>query len=73
MAGDTKLHTANYGGNLHETAVAINKQGWAEYVVVMQSSGMSTQVVFKMPAHMVYAIREQSPSYANDPHHDDVP
>jgi hypothetical protein len=66
-----KLHTENYGDNLHATANAINKKGWGEYVVVMQSNGMSTQVVFKMPAEMVYKIRKENRSYCMDPHHDD--
>lgn len=66
-----KLHTANYGGNLHTTATAINKNGWAEYVIGMNYSGGSTVAVFRMPAAMVNAIRTARRSYVGDPHHDD--
>lgn len=68
-----KLHTENYGGNLHETATWVNKAGLAEYVLVMSSSGYSTQVVFRMPAELVYKLREERPSYVGGPHHDDPP
>jgi len=64
-----KLHTQNFDGDLHESSTAINKKGWAEYVVVMDYSGYNTVVVFKMPAEMVYKIRRYSDDY--DPHHDD--
>lgn len=66
-----KLHTENYGGNLHATAVAINKLGLADYVLAMSSSGGNTVVVFRMPARMVYRVRESQSSYVGDPHHDD--
>jgi len=67
-----KLHTENVPGNLHEAATWINKQGWAEYVVVMHYVNSSTTVaVFKMPNAMVYKIRANKPGYIPDPHHDD--
>lgn len=65
-----KLHSMNFGGNLHESSNAINRLDMAEYVIAMQSSGMSTVVVFRMPAEMVYILREGS-GYSSDPHHDD--
>ncbi len=66
-----KLHTENFGGNLHATAVAINKRGWAEYVVVLQSNPSGTVAVFRMPDDMVHDIRRLTPSYQDDVHHDD--
>ena len=66
-----KLHTENFGGNVHATATAINKLGWARYVLSMESSGFNTVVVFLMPAQMVWEIREASKSFVTDPRHDD--
>jgi len=67
-----KLHTENYSGNLHETAVQINKQGFADYVIAMDSTGRNTVVVFRMPSELVWELREKNVSYVTDPHHDDV-
>ena len=66
-----KLHTENFSGNLHEAAVTINKLGWADFVMQMESSGGNTIVVFQMPNSMVHSIRKNSRSYVSDPHHDD--
>lgn len=66
-----KLHTANLPGNLHSAAVIINKWGWAEYLLHMEFGGSNTVCVFRMPAEKVWEIRENDPSYAIDPHHDD--
>lgn len=67
----TKLHTENIGGNLHQAATVINKWGWAEYVVTLDYSGGTTVAVFKMPAEKVHEIRENSPYFNTDPHYDD--
>jgi hypothetical protein len=66
----TKLYTRNYGGNIHATATAINKQGLAEFVLTMQSSGLNTVVVFKMPTAMVHALRQKNPSFCGEPDYD---
>lgn len=67
-----KLHTETIPGNLHESAIIINKSGWAEYLVSMTSdSGHYTIAVFRMPYNMVNAIRSESRSYAANPSHDD--
>lgn len=67
-----KLHTQNFGGNLHEAATTINRWGWAEYLIHLESvSGHSTIAVFKMPAGKVHEIRASTASYVADPHHDD--
>lgn len=67
-----KLHTVNIAGNLHDAARAINRWGWAEYVLTLEStSGFNTVAVFRMPAAKVYEIREGNPAYTANPHHDD--
>lgn len=67
-----KLHTVNIGGNLHDAATAINRWGWAEYLIHLDSvSGYNTIAVFRMPAEKVNQIRADMPSYVADPHHDD--
>lgn len=66
-----KLHTETYSGNLHQAATAINKQGLAEYVIVMDFTDLYTVVVFKMPDELVYKLREENRNYAAHPHHDD--
>lgn len=67
-----KLHTQNFAGNLHEAATTINRWGWAEYLIHLESvSGHSTIAVFKMPAGKVHEIRALDPAYVADPHHDD--
>jgi len=53
-----KLYTQTYGGNLHESAITINKLGLAEHVIVMDVVGMYTTVVFKMPDELAYKLRE---------------
>lgn len=67
-----KLHTVNIGGNLHDAATAINRWGWAEYLIHLDAvSGYNTIAVFRMPADKVNQIRADMPSYVADPHHDD--
>jgi len=67
-----KLHTQNFGGNLHEAATTINRWGWAEYLIHLESvSSGNTIAVFKMPAGKVHEIRASTASYVADPHHDD--
>ena len=68
-----KLHTKNINGNLHEAATWINKMGWADKLVTMDSNGFNTVAVFRMPAHEVYKIRNEDPSYVSAPNHDDPP
>jgi len=46
---DVILVTRNYGGNLHATADAINRESLAEFVLSMSSaSGHATIVVFRV-------------------------
>jgi hypothetical protein len=46
----TRLVTRNYGGNLHESAIAINAESLSDYVLSMDSpSGHNTIVVFRIP------------------------
>lgn len=67
-----KLHSVNIGGNLHAATTAINRWGWAEYLIHLDSvSGHNTIAIFRMPAQKVWDIREKDPSYIADPHHDD--
>ena len=66
-----KLHTENIGGNLHSAATYINRQGWADYVIHMDSVRYNTIVVFKMPDELVWKIRGENKSPDYDPHHDD--
>lgn len=67
-----KLHSVNIGGNLHAATGAINRWGWAEYLVHLDSvSGSNTIAIFRMPAQKVWDIRENDPSFIADPHHDD--
>lgn len=64
-----KLHTENFGGNLHQTATAINRLGLADYVLQMSYSGCGTVVVFRMPDDMVKKIRAERGH--DNPSHDD--
>lgn len=68
---EMKLHTENIGGNLHQAAVWINRQGWAAYVLQMEYTGGSTIAAFKMPKELVHSIRTEKPSYVPAPNHDD--
>lgn len=46
---DIVLVTDNYGGNLHATADAINRQGYAPFVFAMSSvSTYATIVIFRV-------------------------
>lgn len=66
-----KLHTQNFGGNLHVTATTINSWGWAEYLIHLESVSPNLTIgVFKMPAGKVHEIRSAG-GYIPDPHHDD--
>ena len=68
-----KIYTENIPGNLHRAATIINKRGWAEHLVQMESNGgQYTVAVFKMPSAYVYEIRGRDPSFAGDIHHDDT-
>lgn len=67
-----KLHTETLNGNLFDASTIINKRGWANYLVTLQSSGMYTIAVFIMPDEMVYEIRRRNQSFVSDVHHDDV-
>lgn len=67
-----KLHSVNIGGNLHVASGVINKWGWAEYLIHLESvSGYNTIAIFRMPAEKVHQIRTDDRSYVADPHHDD--
>lgn len=47
-----KLYTRNYAGNLHQAAVAINKESMARYVIAMDFATSMTVVVFMVPTTM---------------------
>ena len=70
-ATETKLHTENIAGNIHDSATLINKRGWAGYLVTIHSTGFNSVAVFKMPSELVYSVRSEDKSYVADPHHDD--
>lgn len=65
----SKIHTEVLGGNAYDATGFINKMGWAKYLLSLDSSGRSAVAVFRMPAEMVYEIREKA-NY-DDPHCDD--
>lgn len=69
-----KLHTENFGGNLHQTANEINRLGWSDFIHLLHYStggGFgNTVAVFLMPDDMVVQIRRNKSSYAADPRHD---
>jgi len=69
---EIKIHTEVMGGNAHESAHTINKLGLAKFLLSLSFNGGSySTAVFKMPAHMVWKLREEKPSFDGDPHHDD--
>lgn len=67
----TKLHTATFGGNLHDAAFAINRWGWADYLVTLSHKEQTTTAVFRMPIEMVHELRETNPAWVGDVHFDD--
>ncbi len=71
MITPAKIHTENIPGNMHQAAIWINKQGWAEYLMQMEFSGSTTVAVFKMPAKMVRDIHAKNDAYIAKPGHDD--
>jgi hypothetical protein len=69
---ETKIYTEVMGGNVHESAITINKLGLAKFLMSLTFNGGNySTAVFKMPAHMVWKLRKDKPSYVGDPHHDD--
>ena len=67
-----KIHTENIPGNLHSAAVWINRQGWADYLVAAETSGLYTVVMFRMPAKLVHRVRAAQRSIVENLHFDDV-
>jgi len=67
---DTKLalYTKNFGGNLHQTATAINKLSMAEHLIHLHcsESALATVAVFRAPVEVVKAWRESDRSYCGD-------
>ncbi len=54
----TELVSANMGGNLHTVRDSINKMGLADYVLLMDYSGGSTVVLFRVPKAKAKAVRK---------------
>lgn len=52
-----KIYTENVPGNTHAAAHYVNKRGWAEYLLQMETSGNYTICVFRMPTERVNAVR----------------
>lgn len=66
-----KLHTGTFAGNIHKAANAINRLGYAQYLIYMDNDGGYTTCVFKMPDEKVWQLRRESEVHIADPHHDD--
>lgn len=67
-----KLHSMNWGGNWHSLATYLNKKGWANYLVsVSDATSSGCVVLLRMPASLVWEIRENDRAYISDPHGDD--
>jgi len=67
-----KIYVVSYGGNKFSAATAINKQGFADYVLDMHFTGSSTIVTYRMPAELVHSLRENDRSFAAEPNFDDM-
>jgi predicted phosphoadenosine phosphosulfate sulfurtransferase len=69
---EPKLYTETLGGNVHEAAQTINKLGLAKFVVSLSFNGGNySTALFRMPAHMVWELRKNKPSFDADVHFDD--
>lgn len=53
-----QLVSTNIAGNLHQASNWVNGTGLAEYVFLMDYSGSTTLVVFKVPGPMAPKLRK---------------
>lgn len=58
LLAQTKLISANFGGNLHSLSEYINKLELSDFVLHMESTGYNCIVVFRVPMQQAEHVRE---------------